>query len=350
MMKRESTLTRLWLAVSTPPGLPFAQALRLVNGALTAIGFTLAKLTGTSVATPMGLLASHVLFAAIALVLVAALRGELPLLSQASLRHAALAGVLACVAPKLLAVAAMDEFPDAPAGLGTVLSSLLSYVVALAERSAARARARAACITPALASLLGAPPSLAGLHGHAQHDPTRRCPFMNANHAHHHTSRASLNQTAMWATVHCLLGCAIGEVAGLVIGNALGWSTVATIALAVLLAFTSGFALTMLPLLRRGDSMKRAMRIALAADTASIAIMEVTDNALMLLIPGAMQAPLTSLHFWASMAVSLMVAGVVAFPLNRWLISRGQGHALAHAHHGHGVRGEVPAAAQHHTR
>lgn len=143
----------------------------------------------------------------------------------------------------------------------------------------------------------------------------------------------ALNRTALLATVHCLLGCAIGEIAGLVIGNALGWSVVATIALAVALAFISGFALTMLPLLRRGDRLNRAMRIALAADTASIAIMEVTDNALMLLIPGAMQASPTSFHFWASMAASLVLAGVIAFPVNRWLISRGRGHALAHALH-----------------
>lgn len=144
---------------------------------------------------------------------------------------------------------------------------------------------------------------------------------------------SALNRTALLATVHCLVGCAIGEIAGLVIGNALGWSVVATIALAVVLAFMSGFALTMLPLLRRGDSLNSAMRIALAADTASIAIMEVTDNALMLLIPGAMQASLASLHFWASMAASLVAAGVVAFPVNRWLIARGRGHALAHTHH-----------------
>jgi hypothetical protein len=143
----------------------------------------------------------------------------------------------------------------------------------------------------------------------------------------------SLNRTALLATMHCLLGCAIGEIAGLVIGSALGWSVVATVALAVALAFTSGFALTMLPLLRRGDSLNRALRTALAADTASITIMEVTDNALMLLIPGAMQAPLASVHFWTSMAVSLVAAGIVAFPVNRWLIALGQGHALAHAHH-----------------
>lgn len=168
----------------------------------------------------------------------------------------------------------------------------------------------------------------------AAREPAGRSARADAHHVHQPAGGSdSLNRTALLATVHCLLGCAIGEIAGLVIGNALGWSVGATIALAVALAFTSGFALTMLPLLRRGYRLRSALRTALAADTASIAIMEVTDNALMLLIPGAMQAPLASIHFWASMSASLLVAGVVAFPVNRWLIARGQGHALSHAHH-----------------
>lgn len=164
----------------------------------------------------------------------------------------------------------------------------------------------------------------------------------HAQHAHHHarhaqsgqrTSNESLNSTALAATLHCLLGCAIGEVAGLVIGTALGWGNAATIALAVALAFTSGFALTAIPFLRRGYTVRAAMKIALAADAASITIMEIADNTLMLVIPGAMDAPVDSLHFWASMTVALAVAGVAAFPVNRWLIARGRGHALAHAHH-----------------
>ncbi len=161
----------------------------------------------------------------------------------------------------------------------------------------------------------------------------------HANHAHHHlhpgrrTTNESLNSTAFVATLHCLLGCAIGEVAGLVIGTALGWGNAATIALAVALAFTSGFALTAIPFLRRGYTPGAAMKIALAADAASITIMEIADNTLMLAIPGAMEAPVDSPHFWASMTVSLAVAGVAAFPVNRWLIARGRGHALAHAHH-----------------
>jgi Domain of unknown function (DUF4396) len=157
---------------------------------------------------------------------------------------------------------------------------------------------------------------------HALHHP----------HAPHHGTE-SLNRTALVATLHCLTGCAIGEVAGLVIGTALGWGNAATIALAVGLAFVTGFALTAWPFLRRGYAWKAALRIALAADTASIAIMEIVDNAIMLAIPGAMDAPIASLFFWASMALALVVAGIAAYPVNRWLIARGQGHAVAHAHH-----------------
>lgn len=149
----------------------------------------------------------------------------------------------------------------------------------------------------------------------------------HAHHGHHHAHAGhggeSLNRTAFVATLHCLSGCAIGEVLGLLIGSALGWSNGATIALAVALAFLSGFALTALPLLRRGYPLRAALRIALAADAASITIMELVDNAIMLAIPGAMDAPLDSLHFWASMAFALAVAGLAAYPVNRWLIARG---------------------------
>jgi hypothetical protein len=145
---------------------------------------------------------------------------------------------------------------------------------------------------------------------------------------------ASLNQTAWAATLHCLTGCAIGEVLGMVIGTALGWGNAATIALAVVLAFFFGYALTLRPLLR-AMPFAAAMRLALAADTASITIMEVVDNAIMLVIPGAMNAGLGSLLFWASLAFSLAVAAVAAFPVNRWLIARGRGHAVIHDHHRH---------------
>lgn len=143
----------------------------------------------------------------------------------------------------------------------------------------------------------------------------------------------SLNYTALVATLHCLLGCGIGEVAGLLIGTALGWSNAATIVLAIALAFITGFAFTALPFLRRGYAIRAALRIALAADVASITIMELVDNSLMLAIPGAMDAPVNSLFFWTSMLVSLAVAGVAAYPVNRWLIARGKGHAVVHIHH-----------------
>ena len=167
-------------------------------------------------------------------------------------------------------------------------------------------------------------------HSHHVH------PARTLSHAHRGAApqrHPSLNRTALMATLHCLLGCAIGEVAGLLIGTALGWGNASTIALAVVLAFVSGFGLTALPLLRAGIAPRPALRIALAADAASITIMELVDNALMLSIPGAMDAPIDSPLFWASMLVALAIAGVAAYPLNRWLIARGKGHALAHAHH-----------------
>jgi hypothetical protein len=145
----------------------------------------------------------------------------------------------------------------------------------------------------------------------------------------------SLNRLAFSATVHCLTGCAIGEVLGMIIGTALGWSDLATIVLAIALAFVFGYSLTMLPLLRGGLALGTAIPLALASDTISIAVMEIVDNAILLLIPGAMEAGLTSLLFWGSLAVALLIAGAVAFPVNRWLIARGKGHAVVHAHHGH---------------
>jgi hypothetical protein len=156
------------------------------------------------------------------------------------------------------------------------------------------------------------------------------------DHAHHTTAhpRMSLNRTAWSATLHCLTGCAIGEVLGMVIGTALGWGNGATIALAVVLAFFFGYLLTLRPLVR-SMSFASAAKLALAADTASITVMEIVDNAIMLVIPGAMDAGLGSILFWGSLAFSLAVAAVAAFPVNRWLISRGKGHAVVHAHHQH---------------
>jgi len=160
-----------------------------------------------------------------------------------------------------------------------------------------------------------------------------------AHHDHHHDGHGgappSLNRLALSATIHCLSGCAIGEVLGMVIGTALGLGTVATIALAVALAFAFGYALTLLPLLRAGLPLAQAAKLAFASDTASITIMEIVDNAIMLVIPGAMSAGLSEPLFWGSLAFALAVAGVAAYPVNRWLIARGRGHAVVHAYHGH---------------
>ena len=145
---------------------------------------------------------------------------------------------------------------------------------------------------------------------------------------------ASLNRTAFSATAHCLTGCAIGEVLGMVIGTALGWGNVATIVLAVALAFHFGYGLTMLPLIRSGLALATVLPLALASDTLSITIMEIVDNAIMLVIPGAMEAGLTSPLFWGSLAFALAVAFVAAFPVNRYLIARGRGHAVVHQYHG----------------
>jgi Domain of unknown function (DUF4396) len=145
----------------------------------------------------------------------------------------------------------------------------------------------------------------------------------------------SLNRVAFSATVHCLTGCAIGEILGMVIGTALGFSDLATIVLAVALAFLFGYTLTSLPLLRSGMALGAVVPIALASDTISITIMEIVDNAIILLIPGAMDAGLDDIGFYLALAVALLIAGVAAFPANRWLIGRGKGHAVVHRHHGH---------------
>lgn len=150
---------------------------------------------------------------------------------------------------------------------------------------------------------------------------------------HEHHAQGGINRVALSATVHCLTGCAIGEVLGMVVGVGLRWSNLATVVLSVVLAFVFGYSLTLLPLLRAGVAFGAALGLALAADTVSIAVMEIVDNAIMLLIPGAMDAGLTQPLFWMSLALSLVVAGVIAFPVNRWLIARGRGHALVQAHH-----------------
>jgi hypothetical protein len=139
--------------------------------------------------------------------------------------------------------------------------------------------------------------------------------------------------TAAQATLHCLTGCAIGEVAGMVIGTSAGLDNAATVALSIVLAFVFGYALTMRGVLRSGLSLRAAFGVALAADTLSIAVMELLDNAVVVAVPGAMDAGLTSLLFWGSLAFSLVVAFVLTTPVNRWMIGRGKGHAVVHQHH-----------------
>lgn len=142
-----------------------------------------------------------------------------------------------------------------------------------------------------------------------------------------------LTRMAMVATAHCLTGCAIGEVLGLVIGTAIGLGAGWTIALAVVLAFVFGYGLTLIPLLRSGMGPRAAIRVALAADTFSIVVMEIVDNAVMLVVPGAMAAGLGDGLFWGALAFALAVAFVAAVPVNRWLIARGRGHAVVHSRH-----------------
>jgi hypothetical protein len=160
------------------------------------------------------------------------------------------------------------------------------------------------------------------------------------SHGHQHAGGGpetgmgvSLTQQAVSATLHCLTGCAIGEVLGMVLATWWGWSDGPSIALAVVLAFVFGYSLTIAPVLRAGLPLRRALGVALAADTASIVTMEIVDNAILLAIPGAMAAGLSSWLFWASLAVSLAIAFVVTVPVNRALIARGRGHAVVHQYH-----------------
>jgi hypothetical protein len=146
---------------------------------------------------------------------------------------------------------------------------------------------------------------------------------------------ASVNRLAAQATTHCLTGCAIGEVIGLVVSTQLGWSNAASIAISIVLAYIFGFVLTIRPLLRSGMAIAAALGIALAADSLSITVMEIVDNATVILVPGAMDAGLTDALFWGALVASLILAWFAAFPVNRWLISRGRGHAIAMQHHAH---------------
>ena len=151
-------------------------------------------------------------------------------------------------------------------------------------------------------------------------------------HADHDTGQ-SLNRLALSATVHCLTGCAIGEVLGMVIGTAFGWSNGATIVASIVLAFFFGYALTSLPLLRAGLPVRRVVALAFASDTLSITTMEIVDTLIVVVIPGALAAGLGDPLFWGSLAVALLIAGALAFPVNRWLLARGKGHAVVHQYH-----------------
>ena len=167
--------------------------------------------------------------------------------------------------------------------------------------------------------------------GHAAHEE-------HAGHEHQGHEHAGHAMEATWrvaamATLHCLTGCAIGEVLGMVIGTSIGLHDAGTVVLSVALAFVFGYGLTMRGVLRAGVPLGTAFRIALAADTVSIAVMELIDNAVIVAVPGAMDAGVTSLLFWGSLLLSLVVAFLVTTPVNRWLIGRGKGHAVVHAYH-----------------
>ena len=164
-------------------------------------------------------------------------------------------------------------------------------------------------------------------HGHAAHTHEGHPPAPG-----HGPAPASWAMAAS-ATLHCLTGCAIGEVLGMVIGTSIGLPDWATVALAVALAFVFGYALTMRGVLRAGLPVRQALRVALAADTLSIAVMEVVDNAVVLSVPGAMEAGISSALFWLALAGALAVAFVVTLPVNRWMIGRGRGHAVVHGLH-----------------
>ena len=158
---------------------------------------------------------------------------------------------------------------------------------------------------------------------------------MTSMSAHTHAPSSDLTRTAVSATLHCLTGCAIGEVLGMVLATWWGWSNVPSILLAIVLAFFFGYSLTMTPVLRSGLPFRRAVQVALAADTVSILTMEIVDNGVILAVPDAMNAGLLDVLFWASLLFSLVVAFVVTVPVNRWMIARGKGHAVVHEFHHH---------------
>ncbi|MET9964152.1 DUF4396 domain-containing protein [Streptomyces sp. NPDC006326] len=167
-------------------------------------------------------------------------------------------------------------------------------------------------------------------HAHEHH------PEQHEQHEHHqrhrHHGRVSW-PTAARATLHCLTGCAIGEVLGMIVGTAFGWGNLPTMVLAIVLAFFFGYALTLRGVLAAGVDLRTAVRVALAADTLSIAVMELIDNGVIALWPGAMDAHLADALFWIALAASLVLAFLVTTPVNKWMIGRGKGHAVVHQYH-----------------
>ncbi|MFC9284821.1 DUF4396 domain-containing protein [Streptomyces collinus] len=173
-----------------------------------------------------------------------------------------------------------------------------------------------------------------GHHGPGSRD--RHAPHEHRHehrHAHHQHSPGTSWRTAAQATLHCLTGCAVGEVLGMVIGTAAGLGNAGTVVVSIALAFVFGYALTMRGVLRAGLPVRQALKVALAADTVSIAVMELIDNTVMVGVPGAMDAGLSQALFWISLAVSLVLAFTLTTPVNRWMIGRGRGHAVVHAYH-----------------
>ncbi|MFM9367405.1 DUF4396 domain-containing protein [Streptomyces sp. Da 82-17] len=166
-------------------------------------------------------------------------------------------------------------------------------------------------------------------HDHGQADQEH--PDHRRHHAHHGSSATWA--TAAKATLHCLTGCAIGEVLGMVIGTALGWGTLPTMVLAIALAFVFGYSLTLWAVVRAGVGLAAAIGVALAADTLSITVMEIVDNGVLLLVPGAMEAHLSDALFWGALAFAFAIAFLVTTPVNKWLIGRGKGHAVVHQYH-----------------
>ncbi|GII28030.1 DUF4396 domain-containing protein [Planotetraspora mira] len=179
----------------------------------------------------------------------------------------------------------------------------------------------------------GGSPAVHAEHRHAGHPHSEHTEHGHGEHEHGHGPQPATWRTAASATLHCLTGCAIGEVLGMVIGTALSWSNAATLILSVALAFFFGYALTLRGLLRAGVDWRQAVRLAIAADTLSILIMEIVDNGFIVVVPGAMDAGLATGLFWGALAASLALAFVVTTPVNKWIIGRGRGHAVVHAYH-----------------